>query len=94
MQQKTILPNTGLLCSLEKIEAVIATLSSEGVTVTSIVLHGGKPVIRVRPCAWCDLLVRNGHALYVQFGSDQNGRYRQGVYALNECRIVWSESLH
>lgn len=73
---------------------VITVLSTERVVVCAVTLVGGVPVIRVKPCAYCDRLVHQGKAFYMEFGAGAFGRYRQGQYRVGGCKVVWSESLH
>ncbi|EOZ4638880.1 hypothetical protein ACQRKX_001827 [Enterobacter cloacae] len=80
--------------SMEKASMVIKALSAERIEVHGVSLIGGKPVIRVKPCAFCERMVHEGKAFYLEFGANAYGRYRQGQYMVNGCKVVWSESLH
>ncbi|MGC6061317.1 hypothetical protein [Enterobacter kobei] len=80
--------------SMEKASMVIKALSAERIDVRGVSLIGGKPVIRVMPCAFCERMVHEGKAFYFEFGANAHGRYRQGQYMVNGCKVVWSESLH
>lgn len=80
--------------AMERASLVIKTLSAERIDVRGVSLIGGRPVIRVTPCAFCDRMVREGKASYLEFGANDHGRYRQGQYLVNGCKVVWSESLH
>lgn len=80
--------------SMEKASMVIKALSAERIDVRGVSLIGGKPVIRVMPCAFCERMVHEGKAFYLEFGANAHGRYRQGQYMVNGCKVVWSESLH
>lgn len=80
--------------AMERASLVIKTLSAERIDVRGVSLIGGRPVIRVTPCAFCERMVHEGKASYLEFGANAHGRYRQGQYLVNGCKVVWSESLH
>jgi len=79
---------------MQKASEVINALSAERIEVRGVSLIGRQPVIRVKPCAFCERMVHEGKAFYLEFGANAHGRYRQGQYMVNGCKVVWSESLH
>lgn len=95
MGQFTEVSNQAVMSALLKAETVVMYLNAQGVTVKSIILRQGQPVIRIARHAWCDQMSHQGKTRYDCFGHNQYGRFRQGVY-LDEsgCRVVWSESIH
>lgn len=74
--------------------SAIAALNAMNTTVQSIMIAGGKPVIRIARNGHCARLLAQGKASYTHMGHDKSGRFRQGVFELHGCRITWSESLH
>lgn len=82
------------LKAMESASLVVKALIAERIEVRGVSLIGGKPVIRVKPCAFCERMVHEGKAVYLEFGANAHGRYRQGQYLVNGCKVVWSESLH
>lgn len=82
------------LKAMDAASLVIKALSGEGVTVKTVTLTGAKPVIRVERCAYCENLIHRGRAAYLEFGCDVSGKYRQGHFYTNGCKVVWSESFH
>ncbi|MGQ3662044.1 hypothetical protein [Citrobacter braakii] len=82
------------ITAMEKASLVIKALSAERIDVRGVTLVSNTPVIRVTPCAFCERMVHQGKAFYLEFGANAHGRYRQGQYMVNGCKVVWSESLH
>ncbi|KNC89683.1 hypothetical protein GM30_06610 [Trabulsiella odontotermitis] len=82
------------LNSLDAASLVIKALSGQGVTVKAVTLTGAKPVIRIERCGMCDTMIHEGRATFLEFGCDVSGRYRQGHFYTNGCKVVWSESMH
>ncbi|MBK5072541.1 hypothetical protein [Limnobaculum xujianqingii] len=85
---------TDYLNVLTRVYYAIKELRSHGVTIRTILFNGGKPTIRITRCAYCDRQIENGTALYQSFGCGPCGHYKQGVFMLDGCKVVWSESLH
>lgn len=86
--------NASLISAMVRAESVILSLSARGITVQSIMFHGGNPVIRINRHAYCDQLTRSGKASYLHFGNGRQGEFKQGVFVQDGCRVIWSESLH
>lgn len=86
--------NAMLVAAMARVELVILSLTAKGITVQGVALHGSKPVIRVSRHAFFEKMIRDGKASYQTFGCSNNGKYKQGVFIKDECRVVWSESLH
>lgn len=92
--RKEHVSNKQLMESLLNVENALMALSARGMEATSISLLNGRPVIRIARHGSCDQMVAQGKASYVSVGSNTAGRFRQGYFIQNGCRIVWSESLH
>lgn len=88
------LKNNVLVELIQSASLAIQALSAEGVAVKSVTLASNKPVIRVKPCGYCEKQIKSGHAVYLEFGCSMEGRYRQGHFYTNGCKVIWSESLH
>ncbi|HCB2353196.1 TPA: hypothetical protein MYR53_002184 [Escherichia coli] len=86
--------SNALVSALYRTEAVVISLQARGVQVKGVVVREGQPVIRIRRHAICDHLLTNGKACYIEYGQGRSGRYRQGVFIQDGCRVVWSESIH
>jgi hypothetical protein len=83
-----------LLQAMASASLVIKALSAQGIAIKGVTLTKSRPVIRVERCGWCDGLIDNGRAAYLEFGCGAAGRYRQGHFYTGGCKVVWSESLH
>ncbi|WP_343298428.1 hypothetical protein [Escherichia coli] len=68
-------------------------LKATNTDVQSITIRGNKPVIRVSRSAHCMRMLEQGKACYLYTGHDHRGYFRQGVFELHGCRVVWPESL-
>jgi len=79
---------------IANLNTATAALNAMGATIQSVMILGSKPVIRIARTGFCNKLIENGSASYLQVGHDKHGRYRQGFFERYGCRIVWSESLH
>lgn len=86
--------NASLISAMVRAETVIISLTARGITVQSIMFHGGKPVIRINRHAYCEHMARTGKASYLHFGNSRQGDFKQGVFVQDGCRVIWSESLH
>ena len=87
--------NQAVISALMRAETVVMYLTAQGVTVKSVILRHGQPIIRIARHSWCDRMTARGKTRYDHFGHGQHGRFRQGVYLDDSgCRVVWSESLH
>lgn len=88
--------NLSVLSALQRAERVIHSLAAKGVTIKSILLHQGHPVIRVQPHVFCEQMVAEGKGCYVNDNTQPRlgAKFRQGVFIENGCKVVWSASLH
>lgn len=82
--------NLKLSCLQNAVEA----LSNMDITIQSVLITGGKPIIRVNKNYACIRLLEQGKAGYSQVTHDNLGRFCQGVFYVCGCRVIWSESLH
>ncbi|MBE8614840.1 hypothetical protein CYG68_21210, partial [Morganella morganii] len=74
--------------------SAIAALNAMNATVQSVMIAGNKPVIRIARSSLCNRLLAQGKAGYVHVGHGRSGSFRQGVFELHGCRVIWSELLH
>ncbi|USS96618.1 hypothetical protein M5J15_07365 [Serratia symbiotica] len=72
--------NTSLISAMVRAESVILSLTARGITVQSIMFHGGKPVIRINRHAYCEYMTSTGKASYLQFCHGRQGDFKQGVF--------------
>lgn len=79
---------------INRVQSAIMALNAMNTTVHSIMILGSRPVIRIAKNSHCSRMIEEGKASYTHIGHDASGRYRQGTFELDGCRIFWSESLH
>lgn len=79
---------------MSKVQSAITALNATNTIVQMVMIAGGKPVIRITKNSHCAQLLEQGKASYIHIGQGDEGPYRQGVFYLYGCRIIWSESLH
>ncbi|EOV0281263.1 hypothetical protein ACOIP5_000078 [Salmonella enterica] len=75
-------------------ECLVSSLVARGADVVSVSVRGGMPVVRINRNAFTDKLITGGKASYVYLGCEARGKYKQGVYMQDGCKVVWSESIH
>lgn len=75
-------------------ECLVSSLVACGADVLSVSIRGGLLVIRINRNAFTDALISNGKVSYVWLGCGTRGKYKQGVYMQDGCKVVWSESIH
>ncbi|ECC6010251.1 hypothetical protein C6Z16_21275 [Salmonella enterica] len=75
-------------------ECLVSSLVACGADVLSVSIRGGLLVIRINRNAFTDALISNGKASYVWLGNGSRGKYKQGVFIQDGCKVVWSESIH
>lgn len=75
-------------------ECLVSSLVARGADVVSVSVRGGMPVVRINRNAFTDELITDGKASYVYLGCGARGKYKQGVYIQDGCKVVWSESIH
>lgn len=78
---------------INKVQSAIMALKVTNTDIQSITIRGHKPVIRVSRSAHCIHMLEQGKASYLYTGHDHRGHFRQGVFELHGCRVVWPESL-
>lgn len=83
-----------LVSALYRTEAVVIALQARGVEVKGVVVREGQPVIRIQRHAMCEYLLTSGKASYIEFGQGNSGKYKQGIFIQDGCKVVWSESIH
>ena len=84
---------TGINQQISKVQSAIMALKATNTDVQSITIRGNKPVIRVSRSAHCMRMLEQGKACYLYTGHDHRGYFRQGVFELHGCLVVWPESL-
>lgn len=75
-------------------ECLVSSLVARGADVVSVSVRGGMPVVRINRNSFTTHLIENGKASYVWLGCGTRGKYKQGVYIQDGCKVVWSESIH
>ncbi|EOF6096792.1 hypothetical protein ACK1FP_004298 [Salmonella enterica] len=75
-------------------ECLVSSLVARGADVVSVSVRGGMPVVRINRNSFTAHLIDNGKASYVWLGCGTRGKYKQGVYIQDGCKVVWSESIH
>lgn len=90
----SLLSGNALVSALYRTEAVVIALQARGVEVKGVVVREGQPVIRIQRHAMCEFLLTSGKASYIEFGQGNSGKYKQGMFIQDGCKVVWSESLH
>ncbi|WP_293766943.1 hypothetical protein [uncultured Aquitalea sp.] len=95
-QQATFLPmNAVILQALRKVNLAVGELSRRGFTVTTVEMDApSRPTVRIQSSARCHELIASGQAAYFGFGNGEMGRYREGQFTLDGCRVVWTENGH
>lgn len=83
-----------LLRAMDAAGFVVKALSGSGVVVKTVTLINARPVIRVEHCGYCDKMIHEGRAAYLEFGCGHHGKYRQGQFYSSGCKVVWSEPVH
>ncbi|EHE8376082.1 hypothetical protein JMJ21_003567 [Salmonella enterica] len=75
-------------------ECLVSSLVARGADVVSVSVRGGMPVVHINRSFFTEHLIRTGKAAYVFWGCGARGKYKQGVYMQDGCKVVWSESIH
>lgn len=83
-----------IVSGVYRAECLVSSLVACGADVLSVSIRGGLLVIRINRNAFTDALISNGKASYVWLGNGSRGKYKQGVYIQDGCKVVWSESIH
>ncbi len=85
--------NSLMLQAVKKVETVIQELGRRGFAVAGIDMSSpGRPTVRIQTSARCAQLIESGQAAYYSFGQGDIGRYREGQFNLDGCRVVWTEN--
>lgn len=83
-----------IVSGVYRAECLVSSLVACGADVVSVSVRGGLLVIRINRNAFTDALISNGKASYVWLGNGSRGKYKQGVFIQDGCKVVWSESIH
>lgn len=83
-----------IVSGVYRAECLVSSLVARGADVVSVSVRGGMPVVRINRNSFTAHLIDNGKASYVWLGCGTRGKYKQGVYIQDGCKIVWSESIH
>lgn len=83
-----------IVSGVYRAECLVSSLVARGADVVSVSVRGGMPVVRINRNSFTTHLIENGKASYVWVGCGTRGKYKQGVYIQDGCKVVWSESIH
>lgn len=83
-----------IVSGVYRAECLVSSLVARGADVVSVSVRGGMPVVRVNRNSFTAHLIDNGKASYVWLGNGSRGKYKQGVFIQDGCKVVWSESIH
>ncbi|HGG5305791.1 TPA: hypothetical protein ACJGY0_002631 [Salmonella enterica subsp. enterica serovar Mississippi] len=83
-----------IVSGVYRAESLVSSLVARGADVVSVSVRGGMPVVRINRNSFTAHLIDNGKASYVWLGCGTRGKYKQGVYIQDGCKVVWSESIH
>ncbi|EAW1161819.1 hypothetical protein OTE80_001226 [Salmonella enterica] len=83
-----------IVSGVYRAECLVSSLVACGADVVSVSVRGGMPVVRVNRNSFTAHLIDNGKASYVWLGNGSRGKYKQGVFIQDGCKVVWSESIH
>ncbi|EAY8716934.1 hypothetical protein PJL55_003533 [Salmonella enterica] len=83
-----------IVSGVYRAECLVSSLVARGADVVSVSVRGGMPVVRINRNSFTAHLIDNGKASYVWLGCGTRGKYKQGVYIQDGCKVVWSESIH
>ncbi|EDQ7908795.1 hypothetical protein CFL29_004028 [Salmonella enterica] len=83
-----------IVSGVYRAECLVPSLVARGADVLSVSIRGGLLVIRINRNAFTDALISDGKASYVWTGNGSRGKYKQGVFIQDGCKVVWSESIH
>ncbi|EIX3163633.1 hypothetical protein MKB28_003724 [Salmonella enterica] len=83
-----------IVSGVYRAECLVSSLVARGADVVSVSVRGGLPVIHINRSFFTEHLIRTGKAAYVFWGCDSRGKYKQGVFIQDGCKVVWSESIH
>ncbi|EAQ6363591.1 hypothetical protein DOH76_08025 [Salmonella enterica subsp. enterica serovar Oranienburg] len=83
-----------IVSGVYRAECLVSSLVARGADVVSVSVRGGLPVIHINRSFFTEHLIRTGKAAYVFWGCGSRGKYKQGVFIQDGCKVVWSESIH
>ncbi|HBZ9863941.1 TPA: hypothetical protein MND73_000636 [Salmonella enterica subsp. houtenae] len=83
-----------IVSGVYRAECLVSSLVARGADVVSVSVRCGMPVVRINRNSFTTHLIENGKASYVWVGCGTRGKYKQGVYMQDGCKVVWSESIH
>ncbi|MCD0493922.1 hypothetical protein LQD23_16700 [Chromobacterium violaceum] len=84
--------NAEVIAAAFLVAAAVERLTKRGMAVLSVEMEPPRPTIRILKHESCVAMIKEEKAAY--FGFDQDtyfGKYRQGQFQLNGCRVVWDE---
>ncbi|MEN7431425.1 hypothetical protein VA599_11745 [Chromobacterium sp. TRC.1.1.SA] len=84
--------NAEVIAAAHLVAAAVERLTRRGLIVVGVEMEPPRPTIRILKHESCTAMVQEGKAAY--YGFDQDiyfGKYRQGQFQLNGCRVVWDE---
>ncbi|WP_447880398.1 hypothetical protein [Serratia fonticola] len=85
--------NQNISLMLLKAGPVVESMTQHGITIQNVIIRSGKVVVNIVKNPICEQWIADGKANYINLQSGKNCG-RQGAFEINDCRIVWSESLH
>lgn len=83
-----------IVSGVYRAECLVSSLVARGADVVSVSVRGGLPVIHINRSFFTEHLIRTGKAAYVFWGCGSRGKYKQGVFIQDGCKVVWSEFIH
>ncbi len=87
--------NQNICQMLLKAGPVVEAMTQNGLTIQNVIIRAGKVTVNVVKNPICEQWLNEGKAGYTYINSSSEGwRGRHGVYEINDCRVVWAESLH
>ncbi|HBE9082331.1 hypothetical protein [Serratia fonticola] len=85
--------NQNISLMLLKAGPVVESMTQHGITIQNVIIRSGKVVVNIVKSPLCEEWIRDGKAKYCKINSSsENWSGRQGVFEINDCRIVWSET--
>ena len=87
------LSNQNIRRMLLKAAPVVDAMTQNNITIQNVIVRSGKVVVNIVKSPLCEEWIRDGKATYCQINSSsENWSGRQGVFEINDCRVVWSET--
>ncbi|HBE9179095.1 TPA: hypothetical protein KNH08_001971 [Serratia fonticola] len=90
-----IVGNQNITQMLLKAAPIVDAMTQNGIAIQNVIIRSGKVVVNIVKSPICEEWIKDGKANYAYVNtSSDSWRGRQGIFEINDCRIVWSESLH